>query len=325
MLADGEILASGWLLHPEYPIDAVRLRVDGVTVGEAAVVGRPDVAAAFAPVAHAAESGFQVRGRFLATTDPLRIEVIGVAGGRAVIATEEYWPGGDLPPVPAPRPALMERVSGTRDPARFDRAGLCIAAQLLAAVRSHLPAVPVPRLLDWGCGSARATRFLPALWPGLRPVGCDIDAEAIEWCAAHVAQADFHVTTPYPPLPFADGSFDAVVAASVMTHLTGPMQLRWLEEIRRVLAPSGVFVASVHGPLAATTLPEADRATLAREGLLDRTRDTRLDGIAPDGYYRATYQTEAYTRREWQRGFVIRAYRAGGLNNWQDLVVLQRR
>ena len=109
-----------------------------------------------------------------------------------------------------------------------------------------------------------------------------------------------------------------------MTHLAGEVQVRWLAEIRRVLAPSGVLVASVHGPLAAVTLPAAQRAVLARDGLLDGTPDPRLDGIAPAGYYRATYQTEAHTRRLWARGFTVRDWRAGGLANWQDLVVLRR-
>ena len=323
-LGDGVVEASGWLLHPAHPIDAVRLAIDGVVVGEAPVVARPDVAAAFAAVAHAEASGLRVRAPFAAAAALLRVEAIGLAGGRPVIATADYWPAGGVPAVPAPGPALMERVSGGSDAARFDRAGLNIAAQLLAAVRAHLPGVAVPRLLDWGCGPARATRFMAGLWPGLRPVGCDIDAEAIAWCRANLADAAFHATAPYPPLPFADGAFDAVVAASVMTHLAGEVQVRWLAEIRRVLAPSGVLVASVHGPLAAVTLPAAQRAVLARDGLLDGTPDPRLDGIAPAGYYRATYQTEAHTRRLWARGFTVRDWRAGGLANWQDLVVLRR-
>ncbi len=323
-LGDGAAEASGWLLHPAQPIDAVRLSLDGVVLAEVPVLTRPDVAAVFSGVPHAAASGLRVRHPFTSTSTLLRVETIGLAGGRPVAATEEYWPAGGMPPMPAPGPTLMERVSAGTDAARFDRAGLNIAAQLLAAVRAHLPGAARPRLLDWGCGPARATRFMACLWPGLRPVGCDIDAEAIAWCRDNLADVAFHATAPFPPLPFADGSFDAVVAASVMTHLAGPVQRCWLDEIRRVLAPSGVLVASVHGPLAAIVLPAEQQAALARDGLLDGTPDPRLDGIAPAGYYRATYQTETHLRRHWTRGFTVRAYRAGGLANWQDLVVLQR-
>lgn len=327
VLADGMVEAAGWLLHPDTAIDAVGLRIDGTGIGQGAVGERPDVAATFPSVPHAGRSAFRVRGAFApARADALlRVESFGLARGRVVVTAEEYWPAGGVPAVPTPEAAMMERVSAGRDADWFNRAGLGIAAQLLAAVRRHLPQeVAVPRLLDWGSGPARATRFMPLLWPGLFPVGCDIDAAAIAWCRAHVPGGIFHATDPFPPLPYPDAAFDAVVAASVMTHLTWPVQRRWLAEIRRVLAPGGVFVASVHGPLAALPLPEAERATLARDGLLDGTRDDRLDGIAPAGYYRATYQTEAFTRAQWGRVLTVREYVAGGLGNWQDLVVLRR-
>ncbi len=321
---DGMAEAAGWLLHPEHAIEAVQVRIDGRVLGAAPVIARPDVAAAFPTVPHAAASGFRVAGAWAPTRPLLRVETIGLAGERPAVGGEEYWPADGPPDLPTPDAVLMERVSAGVEPTRFNRAGLDIAAQLLAEVRRHLPGVAVPRLLDWGCGPGRATRFMPGLWPGLRPVGCDIDASAIAWCRANVPDASFHATDPLPPLPFAAGAFDAVVAASVMTHLAWPMQLRWLDEIHRVLAPGGVFVASVHGPLAAVGLPADQRAELSRRGVLDGAHDGRLDGIAPEGYYRATYQTERHTRRHWRHGFAIRAWRAGGLSNWQDLVVLQR-
>ena len=326
-LGDGAVEVAGWLLHPQNEIDTVVLRIDGQEIGAAPVGDRPDVAATFPAVPHAGRSAFRIRGPFRpARADALlRVESLGLAQDHPVVSAEEYWPAAGVPAVPTPDAAMMERVSAGRDADWFNRAGLGIAAQLLAAVRRHLPAtVAVPRLLDWGSGPARATRFMKLLWPGLVPVGCDIDAAAIAWCQAHVPGGLFHATDPYPPLPYPDAAFDAVVAASVMTHLTWPVQRRWLQEIRRVLAPGGVFVASVHGPLAALPLPAAERAELARTGLLDGTRDDRLDGIAPAGYYRATYQTEVFTREHWGRVLAVRDYVAGGLGNWQDLVVLQR-
>jgi SAM-dependent methyltransferase len=321
---NGTAEAAGWLVHPSQPIEAVRVRIAGAVLGEAPVIERPDVAAAFPWVPHAAASGFRVRGPFAATTKLLRVEALGITVAHPIGVAEDYWPAGGVPDVPAPDAALMERVSGGRKAGEFNRAGFGIAAQLLAAVRAHLPGIAAPRLLDWGCGSGRATRFMPTLWPGLRLVGCDIDAEAIAWCRENVPGGTFHATDPFPPLPFADANFDAVVAASVMTHLTWPIQQQWLTEIRRTLRPGGVFVTSVHGRLAATPLPADQRAVLAERGVLDETLDARLDGIAPAGYYRGTYQTEQHTRRHWQCGFRIRAWREGGLANWQDLVVLQR-
>ena len=55
----------------------------------------------------------------------------------------------------------------------------------------------------------------------------------------------------------------------------------------------------------------------------DSTLDPSLDGIAPKGYYRGTFQTQAYTRREWGKVFDFLEYRERGMMNWHDLVVMR--
>lgn len=330
-MIDGVVIAEewgavdGWLLHPEQPIDHVRVRLNGTVLGESGLDERPDVAGFFPPVAHAARCRYLAQGpvRDLQGKS-LYLEAIGLRDGREVIRTEDYWPGDDTRDIPAPDEALRLRVSGKRDAASFRQSGYSIAGQLLAAVRAHLPDATAPRLLDWGCGSGRATRYLRAFWPELTLTGCDIDAEAVAWCRANIADARFDATPPYPPLPYADAAFDAVIGSSVMTHLTAPVQAQWLREIRRVLAPGGVFVTSVLGTLASAGLPAPLRAVLARDGIMDEKRDEALDGVAPPDYYRSTYQSEAYTRSTWGRVLPVVAYRAGGLANFQDLVVMRR-
>ncbi|MFI7135519.1 class I SAM-dependent methyltransferase [Nonomuraea sp. NPDC050153] len=58
--------------------------------------------------------------------------------------------------------------------------------------------------------------------------------------------ADLHVVDLRDPLPFADGSFDDVVASLVLHYLEdwGPT----LAEMRRVLRPGGRLIASVNHP-----------------------------------------------------------------------------
>jgi SAM-dependent methyltransferase len=316
---------DGWIVHPEHPIDAVRVRLNGALLGESGLDPRGDVAEFFPPVAHARHCRYLAQGPVRDLQGkPLYIEAIGLAGGREMIRTEDFWPGDDTLGIPAPNEALRLRVSGKRDEQAFRQSGYSIAGQLLATLREFLPGVATPRVLDWGCGSGRATRYMRLFWPDFSLVGCDIDAEAIGWCRAHIAGARFDVTAPYPPLPYPDGAFDAVVGSSVMTHLAAPVQQQWLREIRRVLAPGGVLVTSVLGTLASVGLPEYFRGVLARDGIMDEKRDAALDGVAPADYYRSTYQSEAFTRREWGRVMPVLAYRDGGLANFQDLVVLRR-
>ena len=44
--------------------------------------------------------------------------------------------------------------------------------------------------------------------------------------------------------PYPDDSFDVVYACSVFSHLPETLHLLWLAEIRRVLRPGGVLVAT---------------------------------------------------------------------------------
>jgi SAM-dependent methyltransferase len=94
------------------------------------------------------------------------------------------------------------------------------------------------RVLDLGCRSGALTRrFLE----GNSVVGLDVDAAALQKAAAlgiEPVQADVE-----EPLPFADASFDAVVAGELFEHLKFPDTL--VAEIRRVLRPDGVLVGSV--------------------------------------------------------------------------------
>lgn len=324
-IADVWGAVEGWIVHPEHPIDTVRVRLNGALLGESGLDPRGDVAAFFPGVAHARQCRYLAQGPVRDLQGkPLYIEAIGLAGGHEMIRTEDFWPGDDTLGIPAPNEALRLRVSGKPDEQNFRQSGYSIAGQLLATVEEFLPAVKAPRVLDWGCGSGRATRYMRLFQPDLLLAGCDIDAEAIDWCRQNIAGARFDVTAPYPPLPYPDGAFDAVVGSSVMTHLAAPVQQQWLREIRRVLAPGGVLVTSVLGTLASVGLPEYFRGVLARDGIMDEKRDAALDGVAPADYYRSTYQSEAFTRLEWGRVMPLLTYRSGGLANFQDLVVLRR-
>jgi len=94
------------------------------------------------------------------------------------------------------------------------------------------------RVLDVGCRSGALTRhFLE----GNAVVGLDVDRAALakaEALGIEPVQADVE-----EPLPFDDGSFDAVVAGELLEHLQFPDAL--VSEIRRVLRPGGMIVGSV--------------------------------------------------------------------------------
>jgi ubiquinone/menaquinone biosynthesis C-methylase UbiE len=98
------------------------------------------------------------------------------------------------------------------------------------------------RVLDVGCGPGTITLGLAqAVSPG-EVVGVDLQERVVERARAlaserGVANVRFEVADAYE-MPFADGTFDAVLEHRVLMHLSDPV--RGLREVRRVLRPGGV-------------------------------------------------------------------------------------
>jgi SAM-dependent methyltransferase len=101
-------------------------------------------------------------------------------------------------------------------------------------------------VLEIGCGSARLIRHFRCM-DGARVVGTDADPKAIEWCRRNIPGMEFHVNKLSPPLPFDANSFDLAFAASVFTHIPLTVQQAWIEEMCRVIRPSGFFICTIEG------------------------------------------------------------------------------
>jgi ubiquinone/menaquinone biosynthesis C-methylase UbiE len=101
------------------------------------------------------------------------------------------------------------------------------------------------RILDAGCGSGPLSAALSA--KGAIVTGVDSSPAMLELARQRLgAAADLHVADLNGPLPFADGSFDDVVASLVLHYLED-----WsapLAELRRVLKPGGRLIVSVNHP-----------------------------------------------------------------------------
>jgi SAM-dependent methyltransferase len=100
------------------------------------------------------------------------------------------------------------------------------------------------RILDVGSGMGDAKRFLDQLPAKPRWTGIEINPKRAQMCRALGYEPVIGaLDLEEDPLPFADESFDLVIASHVLEHLE---QAEWaLQEWYRVLAPGGVLILGV--------------------------------------------------------------------------------
>jgi SAM-dependent methyltransferase len=121
-------------------------------------------------------------------------------------------------------------------------------------------------ILDFGCGCGRVLAgWEGRLSPETRLLGCDINPLLVNFCQKNISHAEIVQSSYYPPLPFRDGQFDFIYAASVYTHLSLPAMLQWTGEIARILRPDGVAMITTHGSY---FVPQLERTSKRGSSLL---------------------------------------------------------
>lgn len=182
------------------------------------------------------------------------------------------------------------------------RAAMHWDAILQLAMR-HMGKLRDARVLDWGCGWGRLMRSAIAsggvgeLW------GADIDEDNLAWARENIPGAKFTCLPLYPPTNLPSGHFDLVYALSVMTHLDGDAQDKWIEEVARVLRPGGCAVLTFHGRSAlgfsSRYLSTRTVENFERNGFDDATECGDLEEVIGAGYYKNTYQSHDDVRTRW--------------------------
>jgi SAM-dependent methyltransferase len=102
-------------------------------------------------------------------------------------------------------------------------------------------------ILDFGCGWGRIIRFfLKDVHPSCL-FGADPSEEAIDLCRSGNKWCSFELTPIKPPTHFRDDTFDLIYSFSVFSHLSEEAQQLWLMELRRILKPGGLLIATTRG------------------------------------------------------------------------------
>lgn len=219
-------------------------------------------------------------------------------------------------PLPPPELAAYIATDTADALAGYERQGAVIHDAILALLGPDWTWTG-KRMLDFGCGSGRVVRRFLDVADDVELHGCDIDAPCIEWVKANLApQVTAQLSGELPPLPYPDEHFDLVYATSVFSHLTDSWA-DWLLELRRIIRPGGLLLASVMG-------------SASSEPIAGEPWDPDRIGMNVLGYGRPwaaggpmVLHSEWWVRAHWGRAFDVHSYTEGGIAG-QDAVMLRR-
>lgn len=245
-----------------------------------------------------------------------------------------------LPPV---APLSLRSITGQRHEENYRWRGACDISNLIHLYERYAPNRPKrTRVLDFGCGGGRLTRYL-GLSDHHDTVACDANPEHVDWCAANLPNVSTRLNQRIPPLPFDNQSIDFAYAWSVFTHLPRNESEAWFADLVRVLRPGGILIATIHGYPALKTLTksqphqqllqmrgeeaEALIRRLQKEAYIFLPYEEPVIKMANVGAnYGNSFIDVGQTSQLWDNAYELLAHLPGGaLPEWQDALVLRAR
>ncbi len=207
-------------------------------------------------------------------------------------------------------------------------AGLQTAGRNFACLRS---------CLDMGCGYGRVLRLLCQQIAPAKITACDLDAEAVQFCASEFGVQPLLSSPRLEALVL--GSYDLIWVGSLLTHLVPEDCDLLLAKLGQALLPGGLLVLSFHGRASREHLDQLYGGAYAEQAEAIRT-EVESRGIAyrpyPDTYL--SYAADRYGMTWHSAKFVeSRLSELGegkiqqialfpqGWDNHHDVVVLIRR
>ena len=203
---------------------------------------------------------------------------------------------------------------------------------------------PSTRILDFGCGWGRITRFF---FKDTRPeniTGIDVDADFIGLCRRIMSGGSYEVVAPLPPTLLPSDSLDLLVGYSVFSHLAEHAAEAWMREFARLLKPGGVVAvttrsrpfldycecfardpeANPHLKVLGGMFPDFDEARRRYDAGEFLYAGLGGGGVRDASFYGEAFIPEGYARQAWAPYLDFREFCFDPNRHELALIVLQK-
>jgi SAM-dependent methyltransferase len=143
------------------------------------------------------------------------------------------------------------------------------------------------RILDMPSGHGRVLRWLQAEFPGASLAACDIDADAIDFCARTFGATPIQGKVDFDAIAV-DEPYDLIWCGSLFTHIGPAAWTKLTAFLKSALVTDGVVVFSVHGRFVAERMRRGD----SKYGLDDAGVRRAIESYDESGFGYADYPTE---------------------------------
>jgi len=186
----------------------------------------------------------------------------------------------------------------------------------------------IERILDMPSGHGRVLRFLRATYPHARIDACDIDVDAVDFCARTFDARPVYSTPNLAAVPLTE-SYDLIWCGSLLTHVHADQWRAVLELFGEHLREGGLMISTTHGRYHAGRL----RSKETKRGLSDWAVKAVLSDYDRFGFGFQNYSgQEGYgislSSAPWvcaqivgTKGLRLAGYQERGWADHQDVVV----
>lgn len=158
------------------------------------------------------------------------------------------------------------------------------ALQLIAMAGDLCDKPHYPKILDYACGHGRVLRWLKAQYPYAEITACDIDPDAVEYCASIFDVKGAVADDSFAKATF-ENQFDLIWCGSLLTHLDSKNWWAALERMIAWTAECGVLIFSVQGRFLASEMLSGRAAYASNVDVVRLLENYRESGFAFEAYF----------------------------------------